>query len=395
LIAGPLSAVTSPEHPWRSQKLSGDLPQDAMDAWYKLRNIIASRPVIAFPNFSLPFQIFVDACVGKPHADPPIRGGAGAILTQVQNGVTRAIGYFSRQFRDSESRYNAYNAELCGLVAALEHFMTHIKSSKVTAFTDHMPLVKAASKEKATADALLHKLSVMELTLIHITGPEMPADALSRQAKEAIKGNVAVAASTMMEAIPEAMSDMQWKFEQSEDSHCKVMKAWLKEQKVSPSSYMQSIIQLYGSRAFIDDNNGLLYIYSGRTKTWPNKRLWVPARLKSMIMANHHGSTLGGHWKEEKIYEAIAIKYFWPSMAQDIEGHVKLCKVCHQQDNRNNAKQKVPLHPWGPPTARNQRIHFDLVGPLKLSETDFKHILSITDAFSRWVELYLSETRRQ
>ena len=27
LIAGPLSAVTSPEHPWRSQKLSGDLPQ--------------------------------------------------------------------------------------------------------------------------------------------------------------------------------------------------------------------------------------------------------------------------------------------------------------------------------------------------------------------------------
>ena len=229
MIAGPLSAVTSPEHPWRSQKLSGDLPQDAMDAWYKLRNIIASRPVIAFPNFSLPFQIFVDACVGKPHANPPIRGGAGAILTQVQNGVTRAIGYFSRQFRDSESRYNAYNAELCGLVAALEHFMTYIKSSKITAFTDHMPLVKAASKEKATADALLHKLSVMELTLIHITGPEMPADALSRQAKEAIKGNVAVAASTMMEAIPEAMSDMQWKFEQSEDAHCKVMKAWLKE----------------------------------------------------------------------------------------------------------------------------------------------------------------------
>ena len=67
--------------------------------------------------------MFVDASVGKPHDDPPIRGGVGAILTQVQNGVTRAIGYFSRQFRDSESRYNAYNAELCGLVAGLEHFM--------------------------------------------------------------------------------------------------------------------------------------------------------------------------------------------------------------------------------------------------------------------------------
>jgi hypothetical protein len=144
LLAGPLSAVTSPEHPWKSQVLSGDLPQEAQDAWYKLRNIIASRPIIAFPDFSLPFQMFVDASVGKPHATPPIRGGIGAILTQVQNGVTRAIGYFSRQFRDSESRYNAYNAELCGLVAGLDHFMTYIKNSKVTAFTDHMPLVKSA-----------------------------------------------------------------------------------------------------------------------------------------------------------------------------------------------------------------------------------------------------------
>ena len=104
-------------------------------------------------------------------------------------------------------------------------------------------------------------------------------------------------------------------------------------------------------------------------------------------MANHHGSTLGGHWKEVKTYQAIAIKYFWPSMAHDIEQHIKLCKICHQQNNRDNSKNKVPLQPWGPPTSRNQRIHFDLVGPLKSSISGFKHILSITDAFSRWIEL--------
>ena len=393
LIAGPLSAITSTMHPWRSQKLSGDMPDDAIEAWYKLRNIIASRPVIAFPDFSLPFQMFVDASVGKPHADPPIRGGVGAILTQVQNGVTRAIGYFSRQFRDSESRYNAYNAELCGLVAGLEHFMTYLKNSKTTAFTDHMPIVKASTRERTTADALLHKLSVMELKLIHITGPKMPADALSRQALEETKGSMPIAASSIMEALPDAMSDMHWKYEQSEDAQCKVMKGWIKEQKLSLSAYMQTIITLYGSRSFIDSDNGLLYIYSGKTKRLPNKRLWVPERLRTMIMANHHGSTLGGHWREEKTYEAISIKYFWPSMAHDIESHIKLCKICHQQDNRNNSKDKVPLEPWGPPTSRNQRIHFDLVGPLKSSDTKFKHILSITDAYSRWVELVPIENK--
>ena len=48
VIAGTLSAITSPEHPRRSQKLSGNMPKEAIDAWYKLRDIIASRPIIVF-----------------------------------------------------------------------------------------------------------------------------------------------------------------------------------------------------------------------------------------------------------------------------------------------------------------------------------------------------------
>ena len=392
IIAGPLSNVTSPDHPWRSYKLTGDLPTAASDSWYKLRNIIASRPVIAFPDFALPFQLFVDASVGQPHAEPQVRGGVGAILTQIQNGITRPIGYFSRQFRDSESRYNAYNAELCGLVAALEHFMTYIKNSKITAFTDHMPIVKASRRDKTTSDALLCKLSEMQLTLVHMAGIEMPADALSRQALRETKGNIPVAASTRLEALPEAMSDLHWKYEQSEDAQCKVIKDWITKQKMSLSDYMITITKLYGASSFIDSDNGLLYIYSGKTKRLPAKRLWVPRTLREMIMSNHHGSTLGGHWRETKTYEAIAIKYFWPSMAQDIEGHIKLCKICHQQNNRNNVKDKVPLQPWDPPKSRNHRIHFDLVGPLK-SHTKFKYILTITDAYSRWVELVPIENK--
>ena len=203
----------------------------------------------------------------------------GAILTQVQDGLTKPIGYFSRQFKDSESRYNAYNAELCGLVAGLEHFMSYIKNSRVTAFTDHMPLVKAASRDKSTSDALLFKLSTMELSLIHIKGQEMPADALSRQALRETKGNIPVAASTRLEALPEAMSDLHWKYEQSEDAQCKVIKDWITKQKMSLSDYMITITKLYGASSFIDSDNGLLYIYSGKTKRLPAKRLWVPRTL--------------------------------------------------------------------------------------------------------------------
>ena len=387
LLAGPLSSITSPEHPWRSQYLSGDLPKEAQESWFKLRNVIASRPVVAFPDFSLPFQIFVKASIGKHQAIPPVRGGVGTILTQVQKGVTKAIGYFSRQFRDSESKYNTYNAGLCGLVAGLEHFMTYIKNSKVTAFTENVPVLTSSSRDKSTSDALLYKLSVMDLSLTHITGMEVPPDPISTQAQKAIQGNLAVVASTIMDSLPESMSDLQWKLEQSEDPVCKVMRAKLKNQKTSPAPYMKTIIDLFESNSVIDPDNGLLYMYFRRPNNVPLKRLWVPERLKSMIIANNHGPTMGVHWKEEKTYESIAVKYFWPSMAKDIESHIKMCQNCQHQSNTDNKIQRAPLHPWGPPTRRNQRIHFNIVGPLSSSNAGFTHIISIADAFSKWVEL--------
>ena len=47
--------------------------------------------------------MFADAKAGNATD----RGGIAAVLTQIQNSVTRPISYFSRQLRDSEQRYSA------------------------------------------------------------------------------------------------------------------------------------------------------------------------------------------------------------------------------------------------------------------------------------------------
>ena len=174
-----MGAVTSPSHPWRGEKLSGPLPQEAFQAWDQLINIISSRPAISFPDFSLPFQLHVDASVGQEHHG--IRGGLGAILTQVQDGITRPIGYFSRQFRESECKYNAYNAELAGIVASLNHFHYYLKGSRTTIITDHLPIVKNGRRDDSTMHALRIKMNEMDIELLHMRGDTMPADALSRQ----------------------------------------------------------------------------------------------------------------------------------------------------------------------------------------------------------------------
>ena len=110
-----------------------------------------------------------------------IRGGLGAILTQVQDGITRPIGYFSRQFRESECKYSTYNTELAGIVASLDHFYYNLKGSKTTIITDLLPIVKNGRREDSTMHALRIKMNEMDIELIHMRGDAMPADALSRQ----------------------------------------------------------------------------------------------------------------------------------------------------------------------------------------------------------------------
>ena len=137
----------------------------------------------------------------------------------------------------------------------------------------------------------------------------MPADALSRVARRYVKANLCVSSATMTEALPQKMSYMHWKFEQSQDPICKIIKAWILEQKSSPSPVVQNILKLFGPKSYIDKENGLLYIYSEKSKRMATKCLWVPSRLQSMILQNHHGSSLGGHWKEERTYEWISLKF--------------------------------------------------------------------------------------
>ena len=400
LIAAPLGKVTSPDHPWRGERLSGPLPKEAMDAWKKLIQIISSRPAIAFPDFTLPFQLHVDASVGQEHHNPPIRGGVGAILTQIQDGITRPIGYFSRQFRESECKYNAYNAELAGIVASLNHFYYYLKGSRTTIVTDHLPIVKNGSRDDKTMHALRIKMNEMDIELIHMSGDTMPADALSRQplpenypgikearqAKTEMKLVRATAAAEPGPAHPIDMSDKQWKFEQSKDTLCKEMIQYVSNQRLSLIPGVKNIIALYGHRSTIDPENGLLYIFTARNRHISSKRLWVPKSLEEMILHNHHGSTLTGHNGALGTYERIATKYFWPTMSQDITEFVRHCKKCHQLNDPNAVNNKVPLKVWKTPTHRNMRIHMDLVGPLTPSRGQ-KYILTITDAFTRYTEL--------
>lgn len=112
--------------------------------------------------------MFCDATFGT--TDNP--SGIGAVLTQNFDGVTKPIGYFSRRLHNHEMRYTIFNAEMCSVEYALQHWEPLLKGAELVVFTDHLPLQKHSTREAKTMTQLLQKILLFDCQLIHLMGAE-------------------------------------------------------------------------------------------------------------------------------------------------------------------------------------------------------------------------------
>jgi len=78
------------------------------EAFESLKGRLCSAPVLAFPDFKLPFILTTDAS----------KVAVGAILSQVQNGIERPISYASRHLNNAERAYTVSEQEMLALVWA-------------------------------------------------------------------------------------------------------------------------------------------------------------------------------------------------------------------------------------------------------------------------------------
>ncbi|ETV90402.1 hypothetical protein H310_14805 [Aphanomyces invadans] len=117
------------EYIWRPlERLKG-----ALDA---LKRKLTSPPILVYPDFDLPFTIFVDAC--------PI--ALGAVLMQEQGGRHRVIAYASQALDATQQRWiskkdGTSEIECYGLVWATGKFRPYIDRRHFTVYTDHAALV--------------------------------------------------------------------------------------------------------------------------------------------------------------------------------------------------------------------------------------------------------------
>ena len=111
-----------------------------------------------------------------------------------------------------------------------------------------------------------------------------------------------------------------------------------------------------------------------------------------MVLQHLHDSRTGGHFGVAKTLGKVRERFFWPYCRRDVE---RWCKNCEQCGSRKGPqrKQRGPMKQFivGAPL---ERIAFDVLGPLPVSEKGNKYLLIVGDYFTKWMEAYPLENQR-
>ena len=91
---------------------------------------IAKEVVLAYPDFSKPFEIYTDASTLQ----------LGAVITQ----DNRPIAFFSRKLSETQTRYTVTEIELLAIVETLKEFKGMLWGQIIKVYTDHKNLTRDA-----------------------------------------------------------------------------------------------------------------------------------------------------------------------------------------------------------------------------------------------------------
>lgn len=106
------------------------------------------------------------------------------------------------------------------------------------------------------------------------------------------------------------------------------------------------------------------------------------------ILRAHHDDM--AHCGAEKTLSGVKQNYWFPSMRKKTYNYIENCLTCLMANNASNRyERETVLYPL--PSSPLQILHADHLRPLQDTPENFKHILVIVDAFTRFTWLFATK----
>jgi hypothetical protein len=338
--------------------------QEQQNAFELLIEKLCSPPVLAFPDYNLPFILHTDASLK----------GLGAVLYQEQDGKERVIAYSSRGLKNSEKHYPAHKLEFLAMKwAVTEKFKDWLYGNKFEVVTDNNPLtyVLTSAKLDATGQRWIAALAEYDFTLRYRSGKQnQDADSLSRlpkgddQAYQTVSeasvkaiGHSCQVMTNMVDALAMNITVVDQIPEEIELFDQFNYKLWRKAQRDDPvirtviqrisdgstrsqSGEDKSVTQLLKEKNSLLLKRGVLY----RKRTVNEEetyQLVLPDDYQSQALIGLHDEV--GHPGKDRTLSLLRERFYWPSMTKDVEEKLKNCQRCILRKARGDVAPLVSV----------------------------------------------------
>ena len=404
-----------------AKKTHIDWTDAANTAFEQLKTMCVSTPILAYPNYQLPFSLHTDSSTD----------GLGGVLYQKQDGKQRVIAYASRSVSKAESNYPAHKLEFLALKwAVCEKFHEYLYGSKpFEVFTDNNPLtyVLTSAKLDACGQRWVAKLANYNFSIKYRCGvSNTEADALSRiKWPEALSENMdidnesmdthvinailtgAVTKSSLIESVTCSTEVIPTELDNNTDKLSSIN--WMKEQRLDPnlgviirlieseqlfkrklqgkdSTEIKSLLRNKKSLKLVKD---VLYRKSYSDNSTTKETQWqlvVPKLFRGRALSGCHDDV--GHQGILRTLSLLRERFYWPGMQEEATQYVMNCSRCLR---RKTPSQVAPLQPIlvSQPL---ELVHMDYLS-LEPSKGNIENVLVITDHFTRYALAYPSKTQ--
>ena len=356
-------------------------------AFDELKKCLCSAPVLAYADFTLPFEVHVDAS----------GTGLGSVLYQRQQGKLKVIAYASRSLGKSEKNYPAHKREFLALKWAVsDKFKDYLSdpAKKFVVKTDNNPLtyVLTTAKLDATGHRWLAALGRFNFDIEYLPGASnADADGLSRMPFGDVDSAVVAAICQLTSSVTESTTEVddgtpfprisheQIRREQNADQLLSVWTAALRMGKL-PKIYKSPNAKRH---AVMKKNFNKFKLVRGALfrQTDGVDQLVLPECRKAEVLRALHDDA--GHQGSDKTLSLLKERFFWPGMTTEVAKYVEQCGRCVR------FKKRASVAPLSPILTTE---------PLELVSTDFlkvdssssglRNILVITDHFTRYAKAY-------
>lgn len=337
--------------------------QEQEEALDKLKAILTSHPILRLPDFSRPFVLQTDGS----------GTGLGAQLAQEYDGDLLPVAFASRPLSKHELNKPTMELECLAVVFGLTKFQQYLEHREFTLQTDCSALswILNHPRQVGKISRWITFINSFKFTSQHIRGDSNAvADCLSRLYEDAGGGPTSVPINTtivgpavnVLMRIPEAFKDIQ--------AH----------QREDP--LLLKIIKDNNRNAAYSIKEGVL-MHSNPGQRTP--RIVLPPKLTDMIFQYYHLAPTSAHLGIKKTLAKIN-QFFWaPNLNSIISDRIRACVQCQRSKQAPNTK--VGLMASEVATRPFQKLFIDYVGKLPRSKAGNSYLLSVVDAFSKFIFL--------